>query len=137
MADMPEFESEMHRTAVAQLDQVAERLLEQITAPIDVAGRHLSLTASIGIALGSARPPVTATKSCTGHLLGAAGAVEALATVLSVRDGLVPPVRNLDDPDDAIDLDVVRFTPRQHAHTAALSTSFGFGGHDVSLVVTR
>ena len=88
-------------------------------------------------ALGDHRPPVTATKSCTGHLLGAAGAVEALATVLSVRDGVVPAIRNLDDPDDAVDLDLVRITARRHAHDAALSTSFGFGGHDVSLVVTR
>jgi 3-oxoacyl-[acyl-carrier-protein] synthase II len=89
------------------------------------------------IALGDARPAVTATKSCTGHLLGAAGAVEALTAVLTVRDGLVPAIRNLDDPDDAVDLDVVRIAPRALAHDAALSTSFGFGGHDVSLVVTR
>jgi 3-oxoacyl-[acyl-carrier-protein] synthase II len=88
-------------------------------------------------ALGSARPAVTATKSCTGHLLGAAGAVEAVAAILTVRDGLVPAIRNLDDPDDAVDLDVVRFSPRALTHHAALSTSFGFGGHDVSLVVTR
>jgi 3-oxoacyl-[acyl-carrier-protein] synthase II len=88
-------------------------------------------------ALGSARPAVTATKSCTGHLLGAAGAVEAVAAILTVRDGLVPAIRNLDDPDDAVDLDVVRISPRALTHHAALSTSFGFGGHDVSLVVTR
>ncbi|GAC1442148.1 MAG: beta-ketoacyl-[acyl-carrier-protein] synthase family protein [Mycobacteriales bacterium] len=93
--------------------------------------------AAFALALGTACPPVTATKSCTGHLLGAAGAVEALTAVLTVRDGLVPPIRNLDDPDDAVDLDLVRFAPREHAHAAALSTSFGFGGHDVSLVVTR
>jgi 3-oxoacyl-[acyl-carrier-protein] synthase II len=49
----------------------------------------------------------------------------------------VPAIRNLDDPDDAVDLDLVRITPRQLPHDAALSTSFGFGGHDVSLVVTR
>ena len=88
-------------------------------------------------ALGDHRPAVTATKSCTGHLLGAAGAVEALAAVLTVREGVVPAIRNLDDPDDAVDLDLVRITPRQLPHDAALSTSFGFGGHDVSLVVTR
>ena len=93
--------------------------------------------AAFGSALGRHRPPVTAIKSCTGHLLGAAGAVEALATVLSVRDGLVPAIRNLDDPDDAVDLDLVRISTREHAHEAALTTSFGFGGHDVSLVVTR
>lgn len=93
--------------------------------------------AAFARALGTSRPAVTATKSCTGHLLGAAGAVEALATVLAVRDGLVPAIRNLDDPDDAVDLDLVRISARQLDHDAALSTSFGFGGHDVSLVITR
>jgi 3-oxoacyl-[acyl-carrier-protein] synthase II len=92
---------------------------------------------ALGLALGAHRPPVTAPKSCTGHLLGAAGAVEAIAAAIALRDQLVPAVRNLDDPDDAVDLDVVRFEPRAHAHETALSTSFGFGGHDVSLVLTR
>ncbi|MBC7679066.1 MAG: beta-ketoacyl-ACP synthase II [Pseudorhodobacter sp.] len=88
-------------------------------------------------ALGDHRPVVTATKSCTGHLLGAAGAVEAVATVLALRDGLVPAIRNLDNLDDEADLDVVRLEPRRLQHDAALSTSFGFGGHDVSLVLCR
>ena len=88
-------------------------------------------------ALGSSRPAVTATKSCTGHLLGAAGAVEAIATVLALRSGVIPAIRNLDDPDDEADVDTVRTFARELAHDAALSTSFGFGGHDVSLVLTR
>jgi len=88
-------------------------------------------------ALGGHRPAVTATKSCTGHLLGAAGAVEAIATVTALRDGIVAPIRNLDDLDDEADVDAVRLVPRQVAHEAALSTSFGFGGHDVSLVFLR
>ena len=88
-------------------------------------------------ALGDHRPAVTAVKSCTGHLLGAAGAVEAIASVLSLRDGLVPAIRNLDDQDDEADVDAVRLVPRKLDHEAALSTSFGFGGHDVSLVLTR
>jgi 3-oxoacyl-[acyl-carrier-protein] synthase II len=92
---------------------------------------------ALGIALGSHRPAVTATKSCTGHLLGAAGAVEAIATVVALRDSLVAPIRNLDDQDDEADVDAVRVVPRQLAHDAALSTSFGFGGHDVSLVFLR
>ena len=75
--------------------------------------------------------------SCTGHLLGAAGAVEAIATVVALRDQVVPPVRNLDDMDDEADVDAVRVVPRQLEHAAALSTSFGFGGHDVSLVFAR
>ena len=81
---------------------------------------------------------VTATKSCTGHLLGAAGALEAAVTCLSLRDRIVPAIRNLDDPDDEIALDLVRVTARDlPAGTAALSNSFGFGGHDVALVFTE
>jgi 3-oxoacyl-[acyl-carrier-protein] synthase II len=80
--------------------------------------------------------PVTATKSYTGHLLGAAGALEAAIACLSVRDRVVPAIRNLDDPDDDVALDMVRVTNRDlPAGTAALSNSFGFGGHDVALVV--
>ena len=76
---------------------------------------------------------VTATKSCTGHLLGAAGALEAAVTVLALDAKTVPPVRNLDDPDDDVALDVVRMTPRQLSPGVALSNSFGFGGHNVTL----
>ncbi|TAL18923.1 MAG: beta-ketoacyl-ACP synthase, partial [Frankiales bacterium] len=92
---------------------------------------------ALNAALGAHRPPVSATKSCTGHLLGAAGAVEAIATVLALQSGAIPPIRNLDDPDDDADVDAVRTVVRHHAHDVALSTSFGFGGHDVSLVLTR
>lgn len=76
---------------------------------------------------------ITATKSCTGHLLGAAGALEAAVTVLSLHHQVVPPTRNLDDPDDDIALDVVRMTPRALSPGVALSNSFGFGGHNVTL----
>jgi 3-oxoacyl-[acyl-carrier-protein] synthase II len=92
---------------------------------------------ALNLALGAHRPPVTAPKSCTGHLLGAAGAVEAIAAVLALRSGVVPAIRNLDDPDDEADVDMVRTVAREHPHEVALSTSFGFGGHDVSLVLTR
>jgi 3-oxoacyl-[acyl-carrier-protein] synthase II len=81
------------------------------------------------------RVAVTATKSCTGHLLGAAGALEAAVTCLALRDRQVPPIRNLDDPDDAAALDLIRMSSRPlSAGGAALSNSFGFGGHDVALV---
>ncbi len=92
---------------------------------------------ALNLALGDHRPAVTATKSNTGHLLGAAGAVEAIAAVLALRSGVIPAIRNLDDLDDEADVDAVRTVPRQFAHDVALSTSFGFGGHDVSLVLTR
>jgi len=92
--------------------------------------------AALRAALGDAADgvAVSATKSSTGHLLGAAGALEALLTVLALRDGVAPPTRNLDDLDDAVALDVVRLHPRPlPAGGAAVSTSFGFGGHDVAL----
>ena len=92
---------------------------------------------ALNLALGAHRPPVTAPKSCTGHLLGAAGAVEAIAALLAIKSGVVPAIRNLDDPDDEADVDAVRTVNRTHAHDVALSTSFGFGGHDVSLVLTK
>ena len=92
---------------------------------------------ALNTALGDHRPPVTAPKSCTGHLLGAAGAVEAIAAVLAIKSGVIPAIRNLSDPDDEADVDAVRTVARKHVHDVALSTSFGFGGHDVSLVLTR
>lgn len=82
-------------------------------------------------------PVVTATKSMTGHLLGASGAVGVLAALLALRDGIVPATRNLTDPDPAVGLDVVRGRNRTGAWRAALANSFGFGGHNVSLVLTR
>ncbi len=92
-----------------------------------------ALRVALGDALNSI--PVSATKSSTGHLLGAAGAVEAVFAVLALTNQLAPATRNLDDPDDAIDLDVVRIEPRElPAEGAAISTSFGFGGHNAALI---
>ncbi|GHF52263.1 beta-ketoacyl-[acyl-carrier-protein] synthase family protein [Streptomyces morookaense] len=82
-------------------------------------------------------PAVTATKSMTGHLFGAAGAVGALAAILAVRDGVVPAVRNLDVLDPEVKLDVVAGGPRPGRYEAALANAFGFGGHNASLVFTR
>jgi len=79
---------------------------------------------------------VTATKSMTGHLLGAAGAIEAIATVLSVRNDVVPPTINLDDPDNELRVDVPR-EPREMPVTVAVSDSFGFGGHNASLLFRK
>jgi 3-oxoacyl-[acyl-carrier-protein] synthase II len=75
--------------------------------------------------------PVTATKSSTGHLLGAAGAVEAIFTILSIHNGVIPPTINLNDPDPDIQLDVVT-SPRELTgdRVLAISNSFGFGGHN-------
>jgi 3-oxoacyl-[acyl-carrier-protein] synthase II len=82
-------------------------------------------------------PVVTATKSMHGHLLGAAGAVESIATILAVHHDVVPPTINLDDPDDALDLDVAANKARELEIPAALNDSFGFGGHNAVLVFTK
>ncbi|MFV2012277.1 MULTISPECIES: beta-ketoacyl-ACP synthase II [unclassified Micromonospora] len=82
-------------------------------------------------------PVLTATKSMSGHLLGAAGALESIATILAIRDSVVPPTINLDDPDDQLDLDVAAQKARPMDVPAALNNSFGFGGHNVALVFTR
>jgi len=82
---------------------------------------------------------VTATKSQTGHLLGAAGALESVFTILALRDQIVPATANLDDPDDdaAVQaLDIVRTEPRKASFSAAVNDSFGFGGHNIALVFT-
>jgi 3-oxoacyl-[acyl-carrier-protein] synthase II len=80
---------------------------------------------------------LTSTKSMTGHLLGAAGAVESIATILAVYHGVIPPTINLDDPDDALDLDVAAHKARHMEIPAALNNSFGFGGHNAALVFAR
>ncbi|HCU91898.1 MAG TPA: beta-ketoacyl-ACP synthase [Actinobacteria bacterium] len=83
---------------------------------------------------------VSATKSMTGHLLGGAGALEAVATILALREGVAPPTINLDDPDDEAGIDIATeprdLKPHGSAPMAALNNSFGFGGHNVALAFT-
>ncbi|HET7530743.1 MAG TPA: beta-ketoacyl-ACP synthase II [Mycobacteriales bacterium] len=105
------------------------------STPAGDVAESIALRSALGPAVQSVA--VTATKSCTGHLLGAAGALEAAFTIASIRDRVVPAVRNLDDPDDEVSLDVVRMQPRQMAVPAAISNSFGFGGHNVALAFTE
>jgi 3-oxoacyl-[acyl-carrier-protein] synthase II len=78
---------------------------------------------------------VSSTKSVHGHLLGAAGAIEAAACVLALDRGLLPPTINLDDPDPECDLDYVPNKARKANVKVALSNSFGFGGHNATLVI--
>jgi 3-oxoacyl-[acyl-carrier-protein] synthase II len=90
-------------------------------------------------ALGSALDGicVSATKSMTGHLLGAAGALESILTILALQHRLAPPTINIEELDPEVDLDVVRDTPRElpDGDLVALNNSFGFGGHNVALVI--
>jgi 3-oxoacyl-[acyl-carrier-protein] synthase II len=104
------------------------------STPVGDASEAKALHTALGAAVGSVA--ITATKSMTGHLLGAAGAVEAVATVMAMRECVVPATRNLDALDDEIELDVVRIDNRTIKPGAALSNSFGFGGHDVCLAFT-
>jgi 3-oxoacyl-[acyl-carrier-protein] synthase II len=80
---------------------------------------------------------VSSTKSMTGHLLGAAGALEAIACLLALRDGCIPPTINYTTPDPALDLDYVPNTPRPREIKTALSNSMGFGGHNATLIFTK
>ena len=84
---------------------------------------------------GNDPPPVTSTKGVTGHLIGAAGALEAAIALLSLRDGIVPPTANLDQLGDDIELDVVAGDVRAIGSRPVLSNSFGFGGHNATLIL--
>ncbi|TMQ71964.1 MAG: beta-ketoacyl-ACP synthase II [Candidatus Eisenbacteria bacterium] len=81
------------------------------------------------------RLAVTSTKSMTGHLLGAAGGIEAVAVALTLARGIIPPTINLERPDPTCDLDFVPAQARTQTVTAAVSNSFGFGGHNVTLAL--
>jgi len=83
------------------------------------------------------RLAVSSTKSMTGHLMGAAGAVEAIVCVKSLETGWVPPTINYKHPDPACDLDYVPNQARQLAPRVTLSNSFGFGGHNGCLILSR
>ncbi|MDD3609770.1 MAG: beta-ketoacyl-ACP synthase II [Halothiobacillaceae bacterium] len=85
----------------------------------------------------AARVPVSSTKSMTGHLLGAAGGIEAVFSLLVLRDGVLPPTINLDTPDEGCDLDYVPHTARETRVDVVMSNSFGFGGTNGTLVFRR
>ena len=96
-------------------------------------------TAAIKTALGdcATQIPVSSTKSMTGHLLGGSGGIEGVAVCMAVANDRVPPTINLQDPDDGCDLDYVPNKSRAHTIDVAMSNSFGFGGHNVTLVFRK
>ncbi|HKD21048.1 MAG TPA: beta-ketoacyl-ACP synthase II [Rhizomicrobium sp.] len=113
---------------------------------IDYVNAHGTSTMADGIELGAverflgnaaAKASMSSTKSAIGHLLGAAGAVEAIFCLLAMRDQVVPPTINLDNPAFDAQLDLVPHTARKREVEAVMSNSFGFGGTNASLILTR
>jgi 3-oxoacyl-[acyl-carrier-protein] synthase II len=113
---------------------------------IDYVNAHGTSTMADGIELGAverfmgnaaATVSMSSTKSAIGHLLGAAGAVEAIFCLLAMRDQIVPPTLNLDNPDVSTQIDLVPHTARKREVKAAMSNSFGFGGTNAALILTR
>jgi len=81
--------------------------------------------------------PISSTKSMTGHLLGAAGALESMACVMAITEGVIPPTINLETPDPDCDLNYTPHIPHRGVVTSALSNSFGFGGHNSCLLFRK
>ncbi|GGN80199.1 3-oxoacyl-ACP synthase [Actinoplanes lobatus] len=102
------------------------------STPVGDMGEIKGIKASVGT-----HPILTSTKSMSGHLLGAAGALESIATILALRDGIIPPTINLDEPDERLDLEVAAHKARAADIRAAMNNSFGFGGHNVALIFTK
>jgi len=96
-------------------------------------------TAALKLALGehAYKIPISSTKSMIGHLLGAAGAVEAIATILTINRGMIHPTINYENPDPECDLDYVPNTARRKDVRIAMSNGFGFGGHNAVVVLGR
>ncbi|MBQ5700102.1 MAG: beta-ketoacyl-ACP synthase II [Alphaproteobacteria bacterium] len=142
-----------HITAPAQNGEGGKRAMESALkdaglnpADVDYINAHGTSTglgdvgelAAVQSLFGDADVSMSSTKSMTGHLLGAAGAVEAIFCVLAIRDGIVPPTINLDEPEDAVgNFDLVPHVAKKRKVDVALSNSFGFGGTNASIVLKK
>jgi 3-oxoacyl-[acyl-carrier-protein] synthase II len=136
-APEPEGEGSMRAIAKAlKMARLSPRDISHVNAhatstPVGDVAESKTIIRAIGT-----HPVVTATKSMTGHMLGAAGAVEAIATVLAVQNDIVPGTQSIQNLDPAIEVDVAQ-TTRKVEITAAINDSFGFGGHNVALIFTK
>ena len=124
----------LHR-AGAQPEDVDYINAHGTSTPLNDAAETKAIKRALGDAAGTI--PMSSTKSMHGHLLGAAGALEALITIKAINDSFVPPTINLDEPDPECDLDYVPNTGRSKEVRLAISTSFGFGGHNACLAIAR
>ncbi|MEA3510850.1 MAG: beta-ketoacyl-ACP synthase II [Actinomycetota bacterium] len=124
------------QTALDDAGIVAEQVSYVNAHGTSTAANDVTETMAIKSVFGNSayRLPISSTKSMTGHLLGGAGAIEAVASVLSIRDGIIAPTINLTDPDPECDLDYVPGIARNVEVEYAMSNSFGFGGHNVVLL---
>ena len=120
-------------------DRAREVRLRQRARHVDAVG-DAAETRVLKLALGEEKAfatPVSSTKGATGHCLGAAGAVEAIFTILAVQRGVLPPTINYEDPDPTCDLDYIPNEARQQDIEYAVNNSFGFGGHNACVVFRR
>jgi 3-oxoacyl-[acyl-carrier-protein] synthase II len=126
--------------------QMAAKRAGFSASDIDYINAHGTSTMADGIEvgaverfMGNAAPgkPISSTKSAIGHLLGAAGAVEAIFCLLAMRDGMVPPTINLENPDVTTVMDLVPKKAKKHAVNIAMSNSFGFGGTNAALILSK
>ena len=127
------------RSALADADQTTRDIVHVNAHATSTSVGDLIEARAIRTLLGDEADHValSATKSMTGHLLGGAGALETVFTVLAVHNRTAPPTINVSDPDPELDIDLVRDTPRAlpEGDIAAINNSFGFGGHNVALIV--
>ena len=123
------------RDAGVNADQVEYLNAHGTSTPLGDLAETLALKRALGD--HAYRTMVSSTKSMTGHLLGAAGGIEAIFTALAVRDGVIPPTINLDHPGEGCDLDYVPNVAREKAISVAVSNGFGFGGTNATLVMRK
>jgi 3-oxoacyl-[acyl-carrier-protein] synthase II len=126
--------------------QMAIKRARLAPSDIDYVNAHGTSTMADGIELGAverllgnaaAKTPMSSTKSSIGHLLGAAGSVEAIFCLLAMRDGIVPPTINLDNPDVVTAMDLVPHKAQKREVNTAMSNSFGFGGTNAALIFSK
>jgi 3-oxoacyl-[acyl-carrier-protein] synthase II len=131
---------------VGQSRAIAKAVRDAGLEPSDVGHVNCHATSTVAGDVGETRavrkalgdhPVLTAPKGAFGHLVGAAGAVESIITVLSIKEGVIPPTLNLEELDPGVELDVVAGEPRKVDLQAAVCDSFGFGGHNAAIAFTK